>query len=60
VKALELRIEERCLGAVTISLGVALFPVHGRARDALFAAADACLYRAKAAGRDRVVIAEGR
>jgi diguanylate cyclase (GGDEF)-like protein/PAS domain S-box-containing protein len=45
-------------GHVTISLGVASLPAvdHGshRDRDALIAAADAALYAAKAAGRDRV------
>ena len=46
-------------GAVTISLGVAEFPLHGDTPDALIAAADAALYQAKRAGGDRVVAASG-
>ena len=42
---------------VTISVGVACFPAHGATTTALTAAADAALYRAKAAGRNRVVVA---
>lgn len=44
-------------GRVTLSLGVAEFPVHGDTPDALIAAADAALYQAKHAGGDRVVAA---
>ncbi len=42
---------------VTLSLGVAAFPLHGLSGKALLKAADAALYRAKDEGRDRVVIA---
>ncbi|MCB9878143.1 MAG: GGDEF domain-containing protein [Planctomycetes bacterium] len=38
----------------TISIGVAIFPTHGPTPKALTRAADEALYRAKAAGRDRV------
>jgi diguanylate cyclase (GGDEF)-like protein len=41
----------------TFSAGVALFPLHGRDEAALLAAADAALYAAKAAGRNRVCAA---
>lgn len=43
--------------AVTLSIGVAEFPVHGDSGEALIAAADAALYEAKRAGRDRVATA---
>jgi len=48
----------RALGAITISLGVALFPDHGDTPESLVQAADAALYQAKKAGRDRVVVSE--
>jgi two-component system cell cycle response regulator len=40
--------------AVTISAGTATFPDHGVTRDELVKAADAGLYSAKQAGRNRV------
>lgn len=45
------------LGKVTLSLGVAAFPEHGRTAQDLLAAADAALLQAKAEGRDRVLTA---
>lgn len=41
--------------AVTLSIGVAEFPRDGDTPEAVVAAADAALYRAKREGRDRVV-----
>jgi diguanylate cyclase (GGDEF)-like protein len=43
--------------AITISAGVAAFPLHGKNRDELVRAADSGLYLAKQAGRNRVCIA---
>lgn len=43
--------------SITISGGVAAFPGHGDSADALIAAADAALYAAKRAGRNRVALA---
>jgi diguanylate cyclase (GGDEF)-like protein len=45
------------LRGLTFSAGVAEYPRDGRSADALLQAADAALYRAKAAGRDRIVVA---
>jgi PleD family two-component response regulator len=42
---------------ISISVGVATFPQHGRSPKELMAAADAALYEAKRGGRDQVVIA---
>lgn len=43
--------------AVTISVGVASFAVHGNNLDDLLKAADAAMYHAKATGRNRVEVA---
>jgi len=42
---------------LTLSLGVSAFPRHGASLEALVAAADAALYRAKESGRNRVCVA---
>ncbi|HVT65830.1 MAG TPA: GGDEF domain-containing protein [Mycobacteriales bacterium] len=41
---------------VTLSLGIATYPVHAADARALSAAADASCYRAKRQGRDRIVV----
>jgi len=43
--------------AVTVSMGLAFYPVHGRSSQALLQAADRALYKAKEMGRDRIEIA---
>ncbi len=49
----------RELGVVTTSAGIAIYPVHGSSANLLIRAADDALYRAKTAGRDRWMVAEG-
>jgi diguanylate cyclase (GGDEF)-like protein len=39
---------------LTVSIGVATFPVHALDRDSMMRAADDALYSAKRAGKDRV------
>jgi len=43
--------------AVTVSIGVAVFPGHGDSREALIEAVDQALYAAKRNGRNRVEVA---
>ena len=45
------------LPSISVSVGVASFPNHGRSVEQLQRAADAALYQAKQAGRNRVVSA---
>ncbi len=56
IRDLRLQHRGRELGPVTASFGLAAFPHHGRA-DRLLATADAALLRAKAEGRDRILVA---
>ncbi len=58
VKALRIAHGESQIGPLTVSLGVAVYPDHGRSEETLLAAADRALYRAKLQGRDRTVLAE--
>jgi diguanylate cyclase (GGDEF)-like protein len=44
------------LGAITLSLGVAIFPDHASEAAAMVKAADVALYQAKSGGRNRVVM----
>ena len=56
VKHLFISHHGQSVGSVTVSAGVAAFPVHGATAEALVQAADAALARAKAEGRDRVIV----
>jgi diguanylate cyclase (GGDEF)-like protein len=44
----------------TISIGIALFPAHGRSLKVLVARADRALYRAKEEGRNRICLETGK
>jgi diguanylate cyclase (GGDEF)-like protein/PAS domain S-box-containing protein len=57
IQRLDIHYHNHPLGRITASMGVAVFPDHGRTAKALFEAADKALYRSKNAGRDRVTMA---
>ena len=54
---MSLTYDDKALGPITASFGAAAYPDHGHTVEALFRAADEALYKAKRAGRDRVVSA---
>jgi diguanylate cyclase (GGDEF)-like protein/PAS domain S-box-containing protein len=56
-KQFHLQFEGQTLPAVTLSLGVAIFPGDGTTSTAMLRAVDAALYRAKREGSGRVVVA---
>jgi predicted signal transduction protein with EAL and GGDEF domain len=51
----DIALPQECgLPRLTVSIGVAVYPAHGRDLDGLLAAADRAMYSAKHGGRDRV------
>jgi len=60
IKQLRVLHEGHSLGAVSVSVGVSIFPEHGMNAQELVLAADQALYRAKAEGRDRIIVANGK
>lgn len=60
VKQLNVKYNGQSLDVITVSLGVACFPEHGKTGGEAIQAADVALYRAKAKGRDRVISARSR
>ena len=49
----------KALGDLTLSIGMAVFPKHGVTGALALQAADEAMYRAKQAGKNRVVVAPG-
>jgi len=58
VKRLHIQPHSESRAAVNLSAGVAIFPDHGATGEAILQTVDAALHRAKAKGRDLVVIAQ--
>jgi diguanylate cyclase (GGDEF)-like protein/PAS domain S-box-containing protein len=55
IKKMEMVFQGQILGAITMSMGVAAYPVKGTRMDELLRVADTALYKAKQEGRDKVV-----
>lgn len=58
IKNLQIQYNDRQLPPVTVSVGVASFPVHGATIEEVIKVADTALYQAKTLGRDQVVLAQ--
>lgn len=54
---LNVQFEGQAFGMITLSVGIATFPENGATSVEILKAADTALYRAKHAGRDRVIVA---
>ena len=57
IKQLNVQHNGKALGPISLSVGIGMFPEHGMTSQQVLKAADAALYQAKGAGRDRVVTA---
>jgi diguanylate cyclase (GGDEF)-like protein/PAS domain S-box-containing protein len=58
VRDLHVAHNDKPLGSITISIGLAMYPQNGESVKAIVQSADQALYQAKGAGRDRLVMAE--
>ncbi len=56
-RAMQVYHQGKLLDVISFSVGVSTFPEHGQTVEHLLRAADAALYAAKVAGRDRVIVA---
>ena len=57
-KQLQVHDLDRSYSGITLSIGVAAYPQHGRNMETVLRVADTALYRAKQEGRDCIVVAE--
>jgi diguanylate cyclase (GGDEF)-like protein len=55
VKELKVNFHDLLLPPITLSIGIAIYPDHGKDLNELIRVADAALYKAKGQGRDRTV-----
>ena len=56
IQTLNLHYEQQKIKAITISIGIAMYPIHRKRKNALIKAADSALYKAKKSGRNNVVM----
>jgi len=57
-RELDLVYRKKPLGHITLSIGVAIYPMHGIDAAACISAADSALYLSKSAGRDRYTVSD--
>jgi diguanylate cyclase (GGDEF)-like protein len=57
VRGLTVNFHGQTLGTITVSIGVAIYPLHGSNAESVVECADKALYMAKESGRDRAVLA---
>jgi diguanylate cyclase (GGDEF)-like protein len=57
VQHLQLSADQRVISGISVSAGIAAFPIDGRTHSELMRKADQALYRAKVGGRDKVRLA---
>jgi diguanylate cyclase (GGDEF)-like protein/PAS domain S-box-containing protein len=57
LRRVAVRQDGQTIDGVTVSMGIAYYPVHGRTNQSLLQTADKALYRAKELGRDCIVTA---
>jgi diguanylate cyclase (GGDEF)-like protein len=57
VKAMRVEYQHQSLGMISVSLGVAIYPIHSSTSEGILKKADEALYQAKHNGRDRVEVA---
>lgn len=57
IESLDIRHQNQSLGPVTVSAGIAEYPLHATDMAGLIHAADEALYRSKQAGRNRLTLA---
>ena len=60
VRKLSVNFRRQILGSISVSIGIAISPLHAHDAAGLLRVADRALYRAKREGRDRVVVADAR
>jgi len=58
IKHLRVPFQGKVLDEISVSIGIASFPLHGTNAEELLRAADSSLYRSKSNGRDRVTVAQ--